>query len=67
MKPLARVVVAVVSLAAVATSYLLPNSQQTFSSPASEFAIDVNPLPLSSVCPGGWSQRCRGWKNRTSR
>jgi hypothetical protein len=52
MKPLARVVVAVVSLAAVATSYLLPNSQQTFSSPASEFAIDVNPLPLSIVCPG---------------
>lgn len=52
MKPLARLVVVGLSLAAVATSYLIPTSDQISSSPASEYAIDVNPLPLSIVCPG---------------
>ena len=52
MKPLARLVLVVLSLGALATSYLIPTSDQISASPASEYAIDVNPLPLSIVCPG---------------
>lgn len=54
MNPVGKALVALVSLVLPVGAYLIPNSNAELTSPASEFAIDVDPLPLTIACPGAF-------------
>ena len=54
MNPLSRFVVAAVGLASLVGAYLIPSANSQFSEQASEYAVDVNPLPLTIACPGSF-------------
>ena len=54
MNPFAKALVALISLALPVGAYLIPTSNAELTPPASEFAIDVDPLPLTIACPGAF-------------
>lgn len=54
MNPVGKALVALVSLVLPVGAYLIPNSNAELTSPASEFAIDIDPLPLTIACPGAF-------------
>ncbi len=54
MNPLARLLSALVGIALLVTSYLVPSPVSEATVPSSEFSIDVDPLPLNIVCPGSF-------------
>lgn len=54
MNPLSRFVVAAVGLASLVGAYLIPSANSQFPEQASEYAVDVNPLPLTIACPGSF-------------
>jgi len=54
MNPFAKALVALISLALPVGAYLVPTSNAELTPPASEFAIDVDPLPLTIACPGAF-------------
>ncbi|MFM1993936.1 MAG: hypothetical protein RL537_625 [Actinomycetota bacterium] len=54
MNPLARLLSALVGIALLVTSYLVPSAVSEATVPSSEFSIDVDPLPLNIVCPGSF-------------
>lgn len=54
MTPLARGLVAAVGLVFLVAAYLTPTTISESVAPSSEFAVDVNPLPLTIACPGSF-------------
>ena len=54
MNPFAKALVALIGLGLTIGAYLIPTSNAVPTSPASEFAIDVDPLPLTIACPGAF-------------
>lgn len=54
MKPFVKLFFAALGPALLLAAYLIPASTFEPAAPSSEFAVDVEPLPLSIACPGSF-------------